>query len=192
MDEVRRLRKMKGLSQVELAERSGVSAYTITEVETGRREPHGRTLRKLATALGVEVGDLFPKVPSQPPNVERLADNLSAHLAQIKGANESRLRSKLGRAKTREERRQAGEDYRYVYLTALSLVYDIEQAVPGALSPEARRELADMHATVTEFSGRAPDRDPLTRETDRKYEELTARYEIKDNAAHTAGRQRDE
>jgi transcriptional regulator with XRE-family HTH domain len=52
---------MKGLSQVELAERSGVSAYTITEIETGHREPHGRTLRKLAAALGVEVADLFPK-----------------------------------------------------------------------------------------------------------------------------------
>jgi putative transcriptional regulator len=61
LDELRRLRKMKGLSQVELAERSGVSAYTITETETGQREPHGRTLRKLAAALGVEVADLFPK-----------------------------------------------------------------------------------------------------------------------------------
>src|SRR5215217_5778034 len=55
LNEVRRLRKLRGWSQVELAERAGVSAFTVTEIETGRREPRPSTLRKLANALGVEI-----------------------------------------------------------------------------------------------------------------------------------------
>ena len=62
MKELRRIRKLKGLTQVELAALSGVSQYTITEIETGRREPRPSTLHKLAEALGVEVADFFPKV----------------------------------------------------------------------------------------------------------------------------------
>lgn len=62
MEELRRIRKYKGLSQVDLAALSGVSQYTITEIETGRREPRPSTLRKLADALDVEVADFFPKV----------------------------------------------------------------------------------------------------------------------------------
>lgn len=65
MEELRRIRKLRGLSQVDLAALSGVSQYTITEVETGRREPRPSTLRKLAEALDVEVADFFrePETP---------------------------------------------------------------------------------------------------------------------------------
>ncbi len=65
MEELKRLRRSKGLTQQELANHSGVSQYTITEVETGRREPRPSTLRKLAKALDVEVADFFrePEAP---------------------------------------------------------------------------------------------------------------------------------
>ena len=59
MDELKRVRRLRGLSQQELAALSGVSQYTITEIETGRREPRPSTLRKLARALDVEVADFF-------------------------------------------------------------------------------------------------------------------------------------
>lgn len=62
VEELRHLRRQKGLTQQDLAELSGVSQYTITEVETGRREARPSTLRKLAEALDVEVADFFPKV----------------------------------------------------------------------------------------------------------------------------------
>jgi transcriptional regulator with XRE-family HTH domain len=67
LDEVRRLRKLKGLTQVELAELAGVSAYTITEIETGHREPRPSTLRKLAGALDADVADFFPRAPAPSP-----------------------------------------------------------------------------------------------------------------------------
>ncbi|WP_219974626.1 helix-turn-helix domain-containing protein [Rubrobacter xylanophilus] len=53
------MRMLAGYSQMELAERSGVSRATIAEAEGLRRSLHPRTLRKLAGALGVEVRDLL-------------------------------------------------------------------------------------------------------------------------------------
>jgi transcriptional regulator with XRE-family HTH domain len=50
---LRRIREQAGYSQQNLAEKSGVSQHTISEIELGRRKPQGRTLRRLAQALGV-------------------------------------------------------------------------------------------------------------------------------------------
>ncbi len=66
MDRIRHARRRLGLSQEELAEASGVSAATIVQVELGHRRPQGRTLRKLATALGVEVADLLEEEEASP------------------------------------------------------------------------------------------------------------------------------
>lgn len=51
---------MLGMSQVDLSAASGVTEYTISEIEQGRR-PRVRpsTLRKLASGLGVTVADLY-------------------------------------------------------------------------------------------------------------------------------------
>ena len=66
MVRLRHARELAGLSQQELADSSGVSQHTISEIELGRRKPHGSTLRKLAEVLGVEVADLRG-VPGRPP-----------------------------------------------------------------------------------------------------------------------------
>jgi transcriptional regulator with XRE-family HTH domain len=66
VDRIRRARRRLGLSQEELAEASGVSAATIVQVELGNRQPQGRTLRKLAAALGVEVADLLVEEEAHP------------------------------------------------------------------------------------------------------------------------------
>lgn len=59
MEEVRRLRKEKGWNQNELAFHADLAPSVISLVETGKREPNAATLRKLATALGVEIPELF-------------------------------------------------------------------------------------------------------------------------------------
>jgi transcriptional regulator with XRE-family HTH domain len=58
LERLRHIREQAGYSQQDLADESGVSQHTISELELGRRRPQGRTLRKLAQVLGVEVADL--------------------------------------------------------------------------------------------------------------------------------------
>ena len=48
-----RLRKEAGLTQEQLAERSGFSQQYISKLEQGRRNPTVVTLHELASALGV-------------------------------------------------------------------------------------------------------------------------------------------
>jgi transcriptional regulator with XRE-family HTH domain len=67
MHEVRRLRQARGWNQTELAFHAGLAPSVISQIENGKRNPSARTLDKLATALNVEVGDLFPKAQAPLP-----------------------------------------------------------------------------------------------------------------------------
>ena len=49
---IKALRKSRGLTQDQLADRLGVRRATISNYEIGRRTPHLSDLRKLAEALG--------------------------------------------------------------------------------------------------------------------------------------------
>jgi transcriptional regulator with XRE-family HTH domain len=55
---LRDLRLDAGYSQAELAERAGLTREAISMMETGKRSPYPRTMRKLADALGVTVADI--------------------------------------------------------------------------------------------------------------------------------------
>ena len=56
--ELKRRRIEAGLSLRGLAAAAGVSHDTVMEIEGGRRSPHPATVKKLADALGVDVGTL--------------------------------------------------------------------------------------------------------------------------------------
>lgn len=53
-------RDFRGLTQVALAERSGVNRVQIADIEAGRKSGSIATLRKLADALEVTLDDLAP------------------------------------------------------------------------------------------------------------------------------------
>jgi transcriptional regulator with XRE-family HTH domain len=57
-ENVRHLRRVQGLTQVGLAERSGLCQSWISRLERRAENPSIATLRRLATGLRVEVGDL--------------------------------------------------------------------------------------------------------------------------------------
>ena len=65
MDRLAELRESRALTLRDLADRSGVDANTINQVELGHRKPRPSTLRKLAKALDIEVADFF-KEPALP------------------------------------------------------------------------------------------------------------------------------
>jgi len=54
MNIVRELRKKKGIQQKELALEIGVSIPTVSDWETGKKDPSGDRLRKLAEYFGVD------------------------------------------------------------------------------------------------------------------------------------------
>ena len=70
MLEVKRLRQEREWNQTELAYHAGLAPSVISQIENGKRDPSARTLRKLAAALEVEVGDLFPKGQTPLPDLE--------------------------------------------------------------------------------------------------------------------------
>jgi transcriptional regulator with XRE-family HTH domain len=57
--ELRRIRKERGLTVEQLAEKSGVSATTIRDVERGAREARGDTVAKLARPLGLTFDEVW-------------------------------------------------------------------------------------------------------------------------------------
>jgi transcriptional regulator with XRE-family HTH domain len=71
--EVKRLRQEREWNQTELAYHAGLAPSVISQIENGKRDPSARTLRKLADALEVEVGDLFPKAQVPLPLEELVA-----------------------------------------------------------------------------------------------------------------------
>jgi transcriptional regulator with XRE-family HTH domain len=52
-------RRKLGLTQEEVAERSGVHSTEVSRIEAGKRDPQVSTLRKLATAVEVSPGELL-------------------------------------------------------------------------------------------------------------------------------------
>lgn len=57
-ENIRRIRKEKGLSQSELGKRIGVSYQQIGQYENGKRNPKIETIDKIASALGVKIADI--------------------------------------------------------------------------------------------------------------------------------------
>ncbi len=56
---LRRLRREKALSQLDLVEMTGVAQATLSDLERGKRGARSSTLRKLAEALGGEPRELI-------------------------------------------------------------------------------------------------------------------------------------
>jgi transcriptional regulator with XRE-family HTH domain len=58
-ENLRKLRRDRGFTQSELAEKAGVSATMITFYENGHKWPYPDTIKSLAKALKVPESDLF-------------------------------------------------------------------------------------------------------------------------------------
>jgi transcriptional regulator with XRE-family HTH domain len=57
---IARFRKKAGLSQEDLADKSGLTQTTIGLLEVGKRRVSLKTLQKIGSALGVKVKDILP------------------------------------------------------------------------------------------------------------------------------------
>lgn len=57
------IRKMRGMTQADLATASSIHRITIARYETGAVEPNIKSAERLAKALGVTVDDLINGIP---------------------------------------------------------------------------------------------------------------------------------
>lgn len=66
---IRQLRDTAGITQLELAERLGVSQPAVARWESGRRMPRLDTLQRIADALGLNLSVIFSAAspPEAPP-----------------------------------------------------------------------------------------------------------------------------
>jgi transcriptional regulator with XRE-family HTH domain len=73
---VRRLRRNRGLSLVELGQHASVAKGTLTQLEAGRGNPTLETIQSLGRALGVAVSDLVTEHADDAPVVVRADDGV--------------------------------------------------------------------------------------------------------------------
>jgi transcriptional regulator with XRE-family HTH domain len=55
---IRQLRQKRGLTQVALGEKAGITGRSLSLIERGHANPTWSTAKSLAAALGVSMGDL--------------------------------------------------------------------------------------------------------------------------------------
>lgn len=87
---LKRLRKAKGLSQANVAERLGVSGPSISGWEKGRARPKEDRLADLAHLLGVPVSQLL--VDPQPDMIHDLIDASRQQIARATGVAPEKVR----------------------------------------------------------------------------------------------------
>ncbi len=79
---IRELRKIKGVSQLELAYDMDMSMNTISGIELGKISPKIETLNKIATKLEVNISELFnfSDQPSKDKIVRKKVEEISRKL----------------------------------------------------------------------------------------------------------------
>ena len=56
---IKKIRSKQGLTQEELAEKAKIDLTSVSEIESGMRNPSLKTIHKIALALKVQIKDLF-------------------------------------------------------------------------------------------------------------------------------------
>lgn len=98
---LRALRTERGLSLSELARRAGLGKGTLSELETGRRNPTLDTLFAVTSALRLPLSAALPAGRQAPPDAS--GEAVDAWLVeQQKGADVYRLRIEPGHVQTSE------------------------------------------------------------------------------------------
>lgn len=58
-NKIAEIRKLRGLSQTELAERLDIDRTHLSKIENGKTRPSTRLLERIAAALDVTIKDIF-------------------------------------------------------------------------------------------------------------------------------------
>ena len=91
-DELKRLRKERGLTQVELAEKLNLSQSTIASWENGKRRPDLDLLPIIADFFGVSVDEIYGQEPHEQTPPPALDDALVDLLVNLPPAQVQRVK----------------------------------------------------------------------------------------------------
>ena len=80
---MKKYRKISGLSQVALAEKVGCSTTLIGNIEIGKRFPSADNINRIAEALEVKVADLFSEQEPQSMKVMASKKELKAKFGEL-------------------------------------------------------------------------------------------------------------
>src|SRR4051812_38300854 len=98
---VRDMRKRQGLSQDELAARVGATTDTISNIERQSSSTKPQTAAKLATALGVELWELFhlEAPPDMSPDAVERREAVAELMALVEQLDAQQIRALTSMAK---------------------------------------------------------------------------------------------
>lgn len=86
------LRRARGLTQKELADRAGMRQPRVAEIERGDANPELKTLIRIAKALGVGLADLHSVQPAGEEDSHPRADRLLARTPSLRKRRVTRER----------------------------------------------------------------------------------------------------
>jgi transcriptional regulator with XRE-family HTH domain len=104
---LRKTREEKGLSQAELAQKSGLQPSAISHFESGRRSPSFDNLKRLADALSVTIDYLLGREPV-PTSAGPVAQKLFRDFGQMSAEDQDDLAKFAALLAEKNRRRQGG------------------------------------------------------------------------------------
>ena len=82
IDQVKKMRVRKGISQMELSLRSNLSQSFVANLEKGKKQPSVLTLIRIAAALGMSARDFFPPPDTGKREIKQEIINLLEYLSE--------------------------------------------------------------------------------------------------------------
>jgi DNA-binding XRE family transcriptional regulator len=143
---VREWRERRMLTQKELAERAGVSLFTVQRIEGGRGGTHPGTGRKLARALGVTFEDLWDETSPGAPASRSAKGWLDEHVGHSYLAmSDEEMQAEQEKLKTVAAVEALRAELRDEYDLAREALDSQE------LTPELRNELLQAKTTLVRW-----------------------------------------
>jgi transcriptional regulator with XRE-family HTH domain len=81
-NKIREIRKKRGLTQEELAWKSGISLNFMGQIERGHKKPSIKTLKKISEILGIPPAAFFEEIKYVPPKEDLLVEKIKSLLKE--------------------------------------------------------------------------------------------------------------